>query len=160
GLDELFGGGLMLADNPWPRSAAEAVGMPGRTVLIKGGYGNGKSILALQLAAELARQGGLAYLLLLEQTPPECQYTLGSLRVLPRDADVTVAAGDRVREVLRRPDPHRGAIVLQGGIKESYDHYLEALKDDAQSLCAYPLRVLIVDPVNSVVRPAQSPARL
>jgi KaiC/GvpD/RAD55 family RecA-like ATPase len=166
GLDELFGGGLMLADNPWPRregvdqDTAGAASMPGRTVLIKGGYGNGKSILALQLAAEVARKGGLAYLVLLEQSPLECQYTLESLRVLPRDADVRVVAGDDIREILQRPDPHRGAIVLQGGIKESYNHYLAALKDDARRLSAYPLRVLIVDPVNSVVRPARSPASL
>lgn len=61
-FDLLAPGGMRLADS------YEATRNGGRIILIRGSYGAGKSILALSLAAEVARKGGLSTLVPLEDS--------------------------------------------------------------------------------------------
>jgi hypothetical protein len=102
GFDTLFGGGgLMLAEAP-----ADDVEhrITGRTVLTTGRFGTGKSLLALQVALEVARKGGVAWFMPMEQTAEECLYALESVNLLPDDRTVQVAQTSSVAQrVLTAP---------------------------------------------------------
>jgi KaiC/GvpD/RAD55 family RecA-like ATPase len=153
GFDELFGGGgLMFAEDP-----PEGGGVPfkGRTSLIIGRFGTGKSLLSLQLAVEVARKGGLAYVVPLEQSARECLYTLESMRLLQKDGSMDVATEwKRAAQLLARPE--RGALIILSGEKRGYEDFLSALKQSAAGARGYRLRLLIADPINSVVRGNQN----
>ncbi|MGA9772778.1 MAG: ATPase domain-containing protein [Blastocatellia bacterium] len=150
GFDELFGGGgLILADN------LEGTGFTqnGRTILIRGSFGTGKTLLSLQLAVEVARKGGLAWVMPLEQSPEECLYTLESMQALPKDQSVLIADSTALTaEVLQKKNNEQGALVILKTIKDSYNDFLIAFVENAKQMDQYPLRLISVDPLNSIHR--------
>jgi KaiC/GvpD/RAD55 family RecA-like ATPase len=157
GFDELFVGGLILSEQPIINSASlteapeEQALFKGRTVYIKGMAGNGKSLLAIQIAAEVARKGGISHVLLFEQTIAECLFVLNSMRAIPDDNSVKIAfTPAEIGRVLARRDPNIGAIVLVHGRAGDFHVYLDSLRRHSARLREYPLRALIVDPINSV----------
>lgn len=154
GFDELFGGGgLILAEEPDHQGRSDTERLPGRTVLIMGRFGTGKSLLSLQLAAEVARKGGLAWIMPLEQTREECLYMLESMGALPLDESVIIATDIvSAAKVLQRKREDQGAIILLKTIKDSYDDFLATFTENARQMSKYPLRLISVDPVNSVHR--------
>jgi KaiC/GvpD/RAD55 family RecA-like ATPase len=153
GFDVLFGGGgLLLAE----RGPALQLSPIGRSMLIKGRFGSGKTICALQLCAEIARKGGIARFVGLEQSARECQYILASLNLLKNARDVRVlsdpdtlagAINDRRASAPRVP----GLIGLIEGVKDSIPEFLSSLLEDAASAEAASLSLLAVDPINAVV---------
>src|SRR6185312_15963781 len=158
GFDVLFGGGIMFAED-LQSSAERALG--GRTVLIRGQFGTGKSLLSLQLAAEVARKGGLAWIMPLEQSADECRYTLESINALPNDRSVVIATDPReAGPILANPEPGRGALIFLRTMKDSFDDFLTALEDNASRMGNYGLRLMCVDPVNSINRPQSDEAKL
>ncbi|HEX7317898.1 MAG TPA: ATPase domain-containing protein [Pyrinomonadaceae bacterium] len=211
GFDDLFGGGgVMLKEYPphlhappLDKNVFPAPSLPGRTILIIGRFGTGKSLLSLQLAAEVARKGGLAWIMPLEQTAEECLYTLESMRVLPQDDSVVVATMRRVPaasttkpapaaeiakasgaaeespdhsaldeaakeaeaeaadqatldKVLDKAYGDKGAVIILTTIKDSYNDFLKTFEVDAQKMGKYPLRLMCVDPINSISRDKDS----
>ncbi|MFL6283938.1 MAG: RAD55 family ATPase [Pyrinomonadaceae bacterium] len=192
GFDDLFGGGgLILSEDSQAGAAAAAAAaadadavvetdeadadgdasspapprrgrLNGRTILIKGRFGTGKSLLSMQLAVEVARKGGLAWIMPQEQTVEECLYALESMAVLPRDGSVIVAkTASEALKVLRRRDGDRGALIILNVLsKKSYKNFLDAFADKATDTRLYPLRVVSVDPINSISRPRQEAAEL
>lgn len=184
GFDDLFGGGGLIfsedsqageaaavaaaeemygtGDDSPPPAAPRREGLNGRTILIKGRFGTGKSLLSMQLAVEVARKGGVAWIMPQEQTAEECLYTLESMAVLPRDDSVIIAkTGPEALTALRQRDSNRGALIIVNAVsKESFSAFLEAFADKARRTRLYPLRVVSVDPINSISRHDQEPAEL
>jgi len=133
----------------------------GRTVLILGRFGTGKSLLSLQLAVEVARKGGLAWVVPLEQSAEECLYTLESIRALPNDGSVVIATDIvKATEVLQEKSNNRGALIFLKSAKDSYDEFLATFSENAKLMQQYDLRLVCVDPINSIYRKESSVTKL
>jgi KaiC/GvpD/RAD55 family RecA-like ATPase len=157
GLDDLFGGGgLMLTECEGAKGQLQ---LGGRAVLSIGPFGSGKSLLALQVAAEVARKGGAAWLMPMEQSTEECLYALETMGCLPEGGPIRLATTvPQAIEVLDVDhfDPERGALILLRTIKESFTDFAVAFEGNAKAISMYPLRLLIVDPVSSILRQEES----
>ena len=108
---------------------------------------------------EVARKGGVAWILALEQSAEECLYTLQAMRILPNDGSIAVAANtssafevlqqSRIEKILGNglpTDPKIGALIFVKAEKSSYEKFLAALLEPAEWMQAYPLRLIVVDP--------------
>lgn len=157
GFDELFGkGGLILTEN-LDDLVSRASRLNGRTVLIMGRYGTGKSLLSMQLAIEVARKGGVAWIMPLEQTDEECLYTLRSMNILPTDGSVIIAKGmsEAIRAMRAQKDKSEdkpGALIFLRSPQETFESFLEELEENSELLGNYSLRLLCVDPISSISR--------
>lgn len=156
GFDELFGGcGLALSDSLFDSSGYG--GRPlGRACLIKGRFGTGKTLLALQLCAEVARKGGAARFNALEQPSAECAYFLRSMGALDDALGLSVVTTpydleDHTQRQRSSTDT-RGVLALLDAPKESHEIFLSSLENDASNLNGFPLRLVAMDPLNSVFR--------
>ncbi len=171
GLDSLFGGGgIALAE----ASGSSDTPPIGRVVLIRGRFGSGKSSLALGLAAEVARKQGLAWVMPLEQSAQDCRFYLESMNALSSsDAVHMVQDIGKLGTVLGRkvleakstePVPDQlGVIVLLQADKGNLDAVFEEVIQKAEATKAFPLRLLVLDPINSLIgwEPEQKdPAKL
>lgn len=150
GFDNLFGGGgpmLGEARGDTPE------GITARTILTVGRFGTGKSLLSLQIALEVARKGGIAWVMPLEQMPEECLYALESVSPLPHDVSVGVASTSaEVAALLERNTGKPGALIILGTVKEYFGDFLLALETNIRLLEPYPLRLIVIDPVNAIRR--------
>lgn len=160
GLDELFGGGILLAENlptsfePAPQYVRNTPDrLTGRTVLITGRSGTGKTLLALKMAVEVARKGGLAWIMPLEQTAEDCLYAMEAMRALPNDDSIEIAIDrDHAIRLLTKPTPNVGGLIIQGTLTDDYPNFLNQFEENARVMVKYPLRLIIADPINSVER--------
>jgi KaiC/GvpD/RAD55 family RecA-like ATPase len=167
GFDELFGGGLMLVDQPFdedPRPPAAAqlseisevesgAQIRGRSVLALGRYATGKSLLALQVAVAVATKGGIAWIMPLEQSAEECLYALRSMCRLPTDGSVIVATDQlSATACLTAQQPGRGALIFLRAIKQSFTFFAETFQENVAAMSAYPCRLIVVDPINAIHR--------
>jgi KaiC/GvpD/RAD55 family RecA-like ATPase len=159
GFDELFGGGgLILGDQIIPEALTP---MGGRAILTVGRYGTGKSLLSLQFAIEVARKGGLAYVMTVEQSPEECLYAVGSVCALPSSEVVEIATDSgKASHVLERHVPGRGGLVLINPLKDSFRDFLETFKRDLQEMQRYPLRLVVVDAVTAIPREQEEQSKV
>ena len=150
GLDDLFGGGgLMLMEAAPGRAGTQRIG--GRAVLTVGPFGTGKSLLSLQVAVEVARKGGVAWVMPLEQTTEECLYALQSTGGLPDGSPLRVATTvPEALHLLENPDGERGALILLRSIKESFRDFVDAFDEHVRLMQKYPLRLIVVDPVSAL----------
>jgi KaiC/GvpD/RAD55 family RecA-like ATPase len=161
GFDALFGGGgLMLTDSVKREVTQEDAwldvkqGIGGRSVLSIGPFGSGKTLLSLQFAVEIARKGGVAWVMTLEQTVEECLYALESIGISTTHPGFLVA--DSLSDslwVLSHPAPTRGALVFlrpADDDKTDYVEFLEKTEKWLPLMSRYPLRLLIVDPINAL----------
>ena len=161
GFDLLFGGGgLMLTDsprfgedpNPLAPSRAKMIG--GRSVLCIGRAGSGKTLLSLAFAVEVARKGGIVWIISFEQTDEECLYGLESIGISTRHPAFRVELGENVFDeallALTDRAPTQGALVFLRPTDNpgEYPKFLGTLEKHLQSMSKYPLRLIIVDPVS------------
>jgi KaiC/GvpD/RAD55 family RecA-like ATPase len=167
GFDQLFGGGLMLADViSSPDVEAKRAGEPdaesigARAVLTIGAFGSGKSLLSLQMAVEVARKGGVAWVMALEQSDEECRYSLESIGTSTRDGSFEIVRGPASAFLaLTAPTPRSGCLIFlrpepQG---QPYRDFLDTIIKQLGWMRQYPLRLLVIDPVNAFVDgPGQS----
>jgi KaiC/GvpD/RAD55 family RecA-like ATPase len=151
GFDGLFGGGGILLAEGEEEQTCEALN--GRTILIIGRFGTGKTLLTLQLAIEVARKGGLAWIMPLEQVAEEYRYILESMNLITGEDAIDIATDTpSARRVLAREDENRGALIILTTLKDSFEDFLSILKDNAERMNRYPLRIICVDPINSIAR--------
>ena len=155
GLDDLFGGGgIMLVEDC---AASKTARIGGRAVLSMGPFGTGKSLLALQMAVEVARKGGAAWVMPMEQSAEECLYSLESMGGLPKNSTLRIATTvPKAIEVLSQNDGKTGALVLIRTVKEVFDDFAVACEENERLMSSYPLRLLVVDPINSISRDKQA----
>jgi KaiC/GvpD/RAD55 family RecA-like ATPase len=158
GLDNLFGGGgPALAE----RSEPGGQGPSGRIILVRGRFGTGKSSFALGIAAEVARKEGLAWIMP-EQTSQDCRFYLESLNALSGSGAVEIIddlAG--LRQLLEAASAEstarqgtttaHGVIVLLELDKSTLESVLDETTQKAELSASYPLRLFVVDPVNSLL---------
>jgi KaiC/GvpD/RAD55 family RecA-like ATPase len=167
GFDELFPGGLMLADSttqPSPsndlantllrHAGAPDQGIGGRVVLVIGPFGSGKSLLSLQMSVEVARKGGVAWVMALEQTAEECEYSMESIGITTRHPSMRTYHGLSALSALTLPVPGQGALVfLRPEQKEpNFSGFLSEVQKQLSWMSGYPLRLLVIDPVNALGR--------
>ncbi|MGH6717689.1 MAG: AAA family ATPase, partial [Alphaproteobacteria bacterium] len=108
-LDRVLGGGLV----------------PGSAVLIGGDPGVGKSTIALQAAASLARAGGLAVYLSGEESVEQVRLRAGRLGVA--DAPVAIAAATNVGDIVATLEGAAApALVVVDSIQTVYHDGVEA----------------------------------
>jgi KaiC/GvpD/RAD55 family RecA-like ATPase len=158
GFDDLFsGGGLILADDIAGGRDERDTSIGGRAVVCIGPFGSGKSLLSLQFAREVARKGGVALVVALEQTEEECLYSLESLGIRMEHPTFRVARGELTESyvALSAVSPKRGAIVFLRPEQENQDYseFLGSVKDRLSWMANYPLRLLVIDPVNAFLHP-------
>jgi KaiC/GvpD/RAD55 family RecA-like ATPase len=150
GFDTLFGGGgLMLVDSA---SDGTQDTLGGRAILASGPLGSGKTLLALQFAFEVAKKGGVAWVIAMEQTAEECRYSLEAIGIPTRSPafDVMTEFTDSFQAMFdARPD--RGVVVFLrvNNDKVSYSEFLGRIRARLAWMERYPLRLLVVDPVNA-----------
>ncbi len=182
GFDDLFGGGgIMLTDDlnvtgesaadgrtvsdkqtPNSKPRPEESSVDGRKVLVIGRYGSGKSLLSLQMAVEVARKGGVAWVMSLEQPVAECLYSLAAVRQFPDNRLVRIEANpvDAVK-ALSDAEDDRGLLFFVDNAKESYETFLTSLQQNAKRLAQYrkkyPLQLIVIDPINAVFRDQNIP---
>lgn len=151
GFDELFGGGGLMLPERLGDAGSNDLG--GRAVLIMGRFGTGKSLLSLQLSVEVARKGGLAWVMPLEQSAQECLYTLETMGALRYDKSMVVATDVLTASRLLDERPaDRGVLIILKTIKDKYEDFLDVLRENAKRMEKYTLRLLTVDPINSIQR--------
>jgi KaiC/GvpD/RAD55 family RecA-like ATPase len=164
GLDDLFGGGgIALADNLPSSPRGHVRPSPrGRAVLVRGEIGSGKSTLGLSLAAEVVRKGGLAWVVPLEQSEEECLNYLSSIG----EFDLTTTsiavgamqAGKILVDAKQAKQANRGALIILRTDKHDLEAVLERLVSHARDAEPWPLRLLMLDPLNSIVQDRTAPA--
>lgn len=150
GFDELFGGGgIMLAEGTRTNIPGH---QGGRTTLIKGKCGTGKSLLALTLAVEVARKGGIVCYMPMEQSAGECLYALESMGLILEEDPIFIATNIQdTADLLQNQNPVKGGFIILSTVKNDFKSFLAALKYNAGELNgSYPLRLIIADPINSI----------
>ena len=159
GFDDLFGGGGIIfcdKDSAAQENAVAASQTIGaRTVLCIGPLGSGKSLLSLQYAVEVARKGGVALVLGLEQTDAESQYALESVGISTADSSFRLVCGPVDPFVaLSETEPEQGALVfLRVAREKTYFDVLHSIEKSFPLLSNYPVRLLVLDPVNAFLLP-------
>lgn len=149
GFDTLFGGGGMILPE-YPNHSR----LPARVTLIKGTFGTGKTLLSLQLATEVARKGGIAWVIPFEQSTDEYLYILESMG-LARDCRVKVATTPPGAVVAARKAHSLGTglLVILKSPRDSFEEFFSALVDKEPYLEKFPVKLLVADPLNSLVHP-------
>jgi KaiC/GvpD/RAD55 family RecA-like ATPase len=132
----------------------EDQGIGGRVVLVIGPFGSGKSLLSLQMAVEVARKGGVAWVMALEQTPEECEYSMEAIGVsLTHPAMQTYRHMSEAMQALAMPVGSKGALVFlrpEPSDKPDFGGFLERVQSQLAWMERYPLRLLVIDPVNAL----------
>jgi KaiC/GvpD/RAD55 family RecA-like ATPase len=127
--------------------------------LVTGPFGNGKSLLSLQMAVEVARKGGVAWVMALEQTAEECLYSLEAIGVTTEHPGMRVHRGviDSLL-AFTMPAQSQGALVFlrpEPGEDRGFGKFLEKVHGQLGWMSRYPLRLLVIDPVNALGEPSQ-----
>ncbi|MHB8521882.1 MAG: ATPase domain-containing protein [Limisphaerales bacterium] len=169
GFDHLFGGGgIALTETVQPGSSEVQAG---RVVLVRGRFGTGKSTLALSLAAEVARKEGIAWVMPLEQNTSDCKDYLESMGALPTVGELApVEQILAVSEVLTATTTQEatdhtvarthGSLVLLQARKGKVAQVFADLLSKARATGKFALRLLVLDPINSLFGwPSSEPAR-
>lgn len=173
GLDQVFGGGGLVLPEVEAQPLSDPLGLyrqvlPARIVVVVGSRGTGKSIFAMQLAAEVAARGGVSWLMPLEQSPEECLFTLQTVGSL-RSSGISVATEfSSAATALEQWHCDRGALLIlrpedrsvsssepqqsrARGELEALNDFLALVSGTAASLSRGNVRLVIVDPLNSRV---------
>jgi KaiC/GvpD/RAD55 family RecA-like ATPase len=174
GISTLFGGGgIFLYDEPRYRNN-ESESLPGRIVLIRGGFGSGKTSLSLSLAAANAQTGGLSIYFALESGFEQLSFCLQRLGFRTDDSRFKLYRNFedaynylRSRELsfdekmrtgcTQEVDRTVGAFVIVPVAKEETDpipgkKLLEKVEKVSQLRLPGFTRMILVDPLNALER--------
>lgn len=145
GFDDLFGGGGLFLND-----LATETERPGRSILIKGRFGSGKSLLQLQIAASVARKGGVAWINAFEQTSEELLFALESVGATPPISEAAIATSVASAKRHLIENDGRGLLVIVGGANSDISLLLQQLEADSETISSVDLTLLCVDPLSSV----------
>lgn len=173
GLDPLFGGGGLVLPEVTDRPESDPLGLwrerlPARIMVVSGARGTGKSILASQLASEIAMRGGVSWFMPLEQSPEECVFTLesmGSLRSTSASVSTKFASAATALDnwsdnngalLILKPEDRDSSESLEclENPEEEYEElgrFLTIVSGTADSLSCGNVRLVVIDPLNSRV---------
>jgi len=150
GLNDVLRGGVL------PRAAS------GRTFTVIGSPGAGKTVLALQVMADIARQGRLAVYFSMEESYDSIIDRLATFKLYDPEKFEVVVAGQDLAETLRKfheAQPRRGLLVLYN--EESTDGTYDlstAIQGIAQAAGAlWKWRALTIDSLNALEFNAGTP---
>lgn len=174
GFDDLFGGGLNLTptlsrERPEARRRrpgrrpGESRERDGVLAVLRGRFGSGKSMLAIQMAFDMARKGGGGILLVLEQSVPEvlaqaehfgwlgqCQK---SAIIHTEGRDLATGRRSSPWESLRQAiEERKGFLSIEELEVTSLSRIRQWLENRTQivELQEFPLRFLVLDPLDAV----------
>lgn len=161
GFNSIFGGwGPLLIDVPGSAGGEMEIAIPigARTILTTGPYGTGKSTLTLQMAIDVARKGGAAIVVAMEQSVEECLFAMEALGVstLSEQFQTVFRMGEAMPLFSQKYDG-KGLLAFLpvrstgGGPETNFEEVLETLTKRLSWLVRFPLRLLIIDPINSVL---------
>ncbi|MBN1460145.1 MAG: hypothetical protein JXA57_11460 [Armatimonadetes bacterium] len=161
GLDQLFGGnGPILPEqcNMSPNtlgSSDELMRNPclgGRLILVRGQFGAGKSLLACHLAASVARKGGIANIVSIEQGPAEYLYMLTTMGLMPNNPGYEIEFGFTDAKDLSqsRPAHGDGALLYTRAGRGQLSEGVGAVLSLAGRMAGYSLRLLVIDSLNGL----------
>lgn len=158
GLNQLFGGSgplFTLRDGV----ASENL-MPGRVALICGRFGTGKTVLAILLACEAARKGGIVWYFSTEQSIQEVLYTLKTVTcAAQRGVRIITNVHEAVRFLTMRPrdKASSGALILLSLREADSNNLWELLESHSEFGTEperpVPLRLVVVDSLNAIAQP-------
>lgn len=157
GFDALFSdGGVFVADVPQdgskPSQESRGDDVGARTILVSGPFGSGKSLLGLEFAVEVARKGGVAWILAFEQTVEECLYSLETIGIPTRDNRFDVVSGlPAALKCFNDEKQTGGVIALFSPGELGYVEFLDSLETHLAELGRFPLRLVVIDPLNSLI---------
>ena len=153
GLDDLFGGsGPILPDyRGKTNQATDLQHLGGRVLVVVGPRGSGKSILAARLAGAVARTGGTAWHIAVEQETAESLYMLESIGISSSESTFTTAATPYEAAVaLGHSSEDHGVLVVLSSELDSFSDMFEALQSAASNLRRSGTRLIVIDPVNTI----------
>lgn len=148
GINDLFGGGgpyMFRADS----------GQRGRIFVIEGGVGYGKSTLALALAADVCRKGGLAWVIPFEQSGPECERYIRDHAMIPAAYNVQIGRGlPGMKSTVAAAASGNGCMLLARGTKDSYKSMFAEIANIVASHergeTTHRVRCVVIDPINAI----------
>ena len=153
GLNQLFGGSgpvMTITDSHRHKPT-----MPGRVMMVSGRHGSGKSALALFLATEVARKGGVVWYFTTEQTVQEVLFTLRTVTSgLAQDIRVITQAPEAISFAADSRKPDEGALLILGLADVSQQdvwNYLELHSKLSESKRdSFSLRLAVIDSLSAV----------
>jgi KaiC/GvpD/RAD55 family RecA-like ATPase len=162
GLNELFGGSgplMTIGKNP-----NGALGMPGRVLLVSGRFGSGKTVLALLMACEVAKKGGISWYFSTEQTVAEVLFTLRTITGEPSDHLRVITDSDlAMTYVDRERGANEGVLIVLNmtGVTEEELWSGLTVASGLGNHLAEPscLRLMVVDSLNAVATSGATPAK-
>ena len=157
GFNDIFGGGGIifnekLSHAPLPNPSPSSHHTFGRSVLIKGEFGTGKTTLLLQIAFDVANKGGVVWIMPIEQIPDEYLYVMQSMEMFKGKAKIKLATEvSLAAKLLKEKVPEEGLIIFLRSVYEPYESFLGLFVKSAEHLEKFPLSLISVDPLNSVI---------
>jgi KaiC/GvpD/RAD55 family RecA-like ATPase len=153
GLNQLFGGSgpvMTITDSHRHKPT-----MPGRVMMVSGRYGSGKSALALFLATEVARKGGVVWYFTTEQAVQEVLFTLRTVTSgLAKDIRVITQVPEAISFATDRRERDEGALMILGLADVSQQDvwsYLELHSKLSESdKDSFSLRLAVIDSLSAV----------
>ena len=107
------------------------------------------------MAVEVARKGGVAWVMALEQTDEECEYSMEAIGISLKHPSMQVYRGLGALSALALPVASKGAIVFlrpELSEKPNLGSFLKEVQTQLVWMSRYPLRLLVIDPVNALGR--------
>lgn len=152
GLNQLFGGGGLLMTIGTPQLLSS---VPGRVLLASGRFGSGKTVLALLLASEVARKGGVAWYFSTEQTVAEVLYTLRTITSEPSNkVRIITDTKKAIHYVENERGPHEGVLIVLCLSDVNEDQLWGGLTLSSllgkQQLNSSSLRIAVIDSLNAI----------
>lgn len=160
GFDFLFGGwGLILPEKKATKNnnVLHKNTLGSKTISIMGECGSGKTLLGIQLAIDVASKGGVAWVVILEQTIEEYLYVIQSICTYSNKEQFNIATNyAEMHKAFKQVNINKGCLVIQKPPSESsLEEFLDNLADIGEDVRYSDLQLLIVDPINSL-RPHNS----
>lgn len=154
GLDYLFGGGGIQL-SPCFGSTQHENTLPARSILVRGGYGTGKSLFAMSLAVEVASHGGVVWYFPLEISSPEAEYILATLGVEMRPHDFRIATNhlqvERLLAERANQSARWGILCILSIADVTFSNMSNVIKSYADRSFGFSMSLTVIDPINTIL---------